>query len=55
MLTPLGRLIGDPDFGSVSQALLGTGEGALFGFGLALGSDAATVISRTSHNLLSRC
>ena len=36
-LTPLGRLIGDPAFGRVSQALLGTGEGALFGFGLALG------------------
>jgi DNA-binding winged helix-turn-helix (wHTH) protein len=36
-LTPLGRLIGDPDFGPVSQAVLGAGEGALFGFGLALG------------------
>jgi hypothetical protein len=37
LLTPLGRLIGEPDFGPVSAALLGTGEGALFGFGLALG------------------
>jgi DNA-binding winged helix-turn-helix (wHTH) protein len=36
-LTPLGRLVGDPDFGRLSQALLGTGEGALFGFGTALG------------------
>jgi len=36
-LTPLGRLIGEPDFGPVSQAVLGAGEGALFGFGLALG------------------
>jgi len=36
-LTPLGRVIGDPDFGRLSQALLGTGEGALFGFGTALG------------------
>lgn len=36
-LTPLGRLLGEPDFGPVSQALLGTGEGAMFGLGLALG------------------
>jgi DNA-binding winged helix-turn-helix (wHTH) protein len=37
MLTPLGQLIGDPAFGRLSQAVIGTGEGALFGFGLALG------------------
>jgi hypothetical protein len=36
-LTPLGRLIGEPDFGRLSQAILGAGEGALFGFGLVLG------------------
>jgi hypothetical protein len=36
-LTPLGRLIGEPDFGPVSQAIIGAGEGALFGLGLALG------------------
>jgi DNA-binding winged helix-turn-helix (wHTH) protein len=36
-LSPLGRLIGEPDFGPVSQALLGTGEGAIFGLGLAFG------------------
>src|SRR5262245_6280016 len=36
-LTPFGRLIGEPDFGPVSRALIGTGEGALFGLGLALG------------------
>jgi DNA-binding winged helix-turn-helix (wHTH) protein len=36
-LTPLGRLIGEPDFGPLTAALIGTGEGALFGFGLALG------------------
>jgi hypothetical protein len=36
-LTPLGVLIGEPDFGPISRALIGTGEGALFGFGLALG------------------
>jgi hypothetical protein len=36
-LAPLGRLIGEPDFGPVSQTVLGVGEGAMFGFGLALG------------------
>ena len=36
-LTPLGRLIGEPDFGRVTQALIAAGEGGLFGFGLALG------------------
>jgi DNA-binding winged helix-turn-helix (wHTH) protein len=36
-LTPLGRLIGEPDFGPVSQSIIAAGEGALFGFGLALG------------------
>ncbi|HEY6506761.1 MAG TPA: transcriptional regulator [Vicinamibacterales bacterium] len=37
LLTPLARLIGEPDFGPVSSAVLGTSEGALFGLGLALG------------------
>jgi hypothetical protein len=36
-LTPLGRLIGEPDFGPVSQAIIGAGEGTMFGAGLALG------------------
>lgn len=36
-LTPLGRLIGEPTFGPVSGAILGTTEGLLFGLGLALG------------------
>jgi hypothetical protein len=36
-LTPLAALIGEPDFGPASSAIIGTGEGALFGFGLALG------------------
>jgi hypothetical protein len=36
-LTPLGRLMGEPDFGPVTAALIATGEGALFGLGLALG------------------
>jgi hypothetical protein len=37
-LAPLGRLIGEPDFGPVSRAILAFGEGALFGIGLAYGS-----------------
>jgi len=37
VLTPLGRLVGEPDFGPVSAAILGTGEGLLFGAGLAFG------------------
>jgi hypothetical protein len=36
-LTPLGRLIGEPDFGPLSRAVIGAGEGAVFGLGLALG------------------
>jgi DNA-binding winged helix-turn-helix (wHTH) protein len=36
-LTPLGRLVGEPDFGPLTRALLGAGEGATFGFGLAIG------------------
>ena len=46
-LAPLGRLVGEPDFGPVSQAIIGFGEGALFGLGLALG-----LTSRRSHVLL---
>jgi hypothetical protein len=36
-LTPLGRIIGDPDFGTTSRALIGMGEGLFFGAGVALG------------------
>jgi hypothetical protein len=36
-LTPLGRLMGEPDFGPLTRAIIGTGEGLLFGLGLALG------------------
>jgi DNA-binding winged helix-turn-helix (wHTH) protein len=36
-LTPLGRLLGEPDFGPLTSALISTSEGALFGLGLALG------------------
>ena len=36
-LAPLGRLIGEPDFGPLSRGILAFGECALFGLGLALG------------------
>lgn len=36
-LAPLGRLIGEPDFGPVTRAILAFGEGAVFGLGLAYG------------------
>ena len=36
-LAPLGRLIGEPDFGPVSRAIAAVGECALFGAGLAWG------------------
>ena len=46
MLTPIARLIGEPDFGPLTAALVGTGEGALFGLGLSIG---LTRRSATSH------
>ena len=36
-LAPLGRLIGEPDFGRVTSAILAFGEAATFGFGIAYG------------------
>ena len=36
-LAPLGRLLGEPDFGPISSAILAFGEAATFGFGLAWG------------------
>lgn len=36
-LAPLGRLIGEPDYGPVSGAIFGFAEGALFGLGLSYG------------------
>lgn len=36
-LAPLGRLIGEPDFGPVSRVILAFGEAATFGLGLACG------------------
>jgi DNA-binding winged helix-turn-helix (wHTH) protein len=37
ILTPIGRLVGETQFGPLSRAIIGAGEGALFGIGLALG------------------
>jgi DNA-binding winged helix-turn-helix (wHTH) protein len=36
-LTSLGRLVGEPDFGPISRAVLSIGEAATFGLGLAAG------------------
>jgi DNA-binding winged helix-turn-helix (wHTH) protein len=36
-LAPLGRLIGEPDFGPVTGAILAFGEAAMFGLGVAVG------------------
>ena len=36
-LTPLARLVGEPDFGPVTRMVIGAGEGAAFGLGLAIG------------------
>ena len=36
-LAPIAALIGEPDFGPATRAVIGTGEGAIFGLGLALG------------------
>lgn len=46
-LTALGQLMGEPGFGPGTGALIATGEGALFGLGLALG-----LTSRTSQRML---
>ncbi len=43
-LTPLGRLIGEPDFGPVSQAVIAAWEGGVFGFGVGL-----ALLRRRSH------
>ena len=37
ILTPLARLLGEPDFGPLTSSIVGTGEGVLFGVGFALG------------------
>ena len=58
VLTPLGRLIGETDFGPLSSAIIGTGEGLLFGLGVAVGlarerkRPVLTSISRDAHRSL---
>jgi hypothetical protein len=37
MLTPISKLIGEPDFDRLTRIVIGTGEGLLFGCGLAFG------------------
>ena len=51
-LAPLGRLIGEPDFGPISRGIIAFGEGAVFGLGLAYGlmrRPSLTDISRSPH------
>ncbi len=48
-LTALGRFLGESDFGPLTAAIIATGEGALFGLGLALGLTHRPWNSRTSH------
>jgi DNA-binding winged helix-turn-helix (wHTH) protein len=43
-LAPLGRLIGEPGFGPVSQALIAAWEGGIFGFGVGI-----ALLRRRSH------
>jgi DNA-binding winged helix-turn-helix (wHTH) protein len=43
-LAPLGRLIGEPGFGPVSQALIAACEGGMFGFGVGM-----ALLRRRSH------
>ena len=45
-LAPLGRLIGEPDFGPVSRAILAFGEGACSALGWPMGSCA---VRRRAH------
>jgi DNA-binding winged helix-turn-helix (wHTH) protein len=51
-LTALGRFIGESNFGPLTAAVISTGEGALFGLGLALGLTHRPSKSRTSHQTL---
>jgi hypothetical protein len=48
-LSPLGRLVGEADFGPTSRALLGLGEGTVFGLGLALGLTRRSSSNRSPH------
>jgi DNA-binding winged helix-turn-helix (wHTH) protein len=48
-LAPLGRLVGEPDFGAVTRVLLSAFEGAVFGYSLTWGLTSRPRESRTSH------
>jgi DNA-binding winged helix-turn-helix (wHTH) protein len=37
VFTPLSRVLGEPDFGPLTRALIGMGEGAMFGLGTSVG------------------
>jgi len=54
-LTPLARLLGEPEFGPVTAAMISTAEGALFGAGLALGLTRRPRRSSRSHEPLRNC
>jgi len=45
-LAPLARLLGEPDLGPLSRAVIGAYEGAFFGFGLALGLTRRPALAR---------
>jgi DNA-binding winged helix-turn-helix (wHTH) protein len=49
VLAPLGRLIGETDFGPVTRTLLSALEGGIFGFALGWGLTSRPSESRTSH------
>jgi DNA-binding winged helix-turn-helix (wHTH) protein len=42
-LAPLGRLIGEPDFGPITRGIVGFSEAAFFGFGFAFGYTRRTI------------
>ena len=44
LLTPLGRLLGEPEFGPITRALISVGEGGTFAIGVAAG------LTRRAHN-----
>ncbi|AMY08724.1 Transcriptional activator CadC [Luteitalea pratensis] len=43
LLTPLGRLLGEPEFGPLTRALISVGEGGAFAIGVAAGLTRRTV------------
>jgi hypothetical protein len=49
VLAPLGRLIGEPDFGPLTRTLLAAFEGGIFGLALGWGLTSRPSESRTSH------